>query len=124
MSVIVKWQGREYDIDPLEMTTRELDLIEQRTGLKLSDLVSGVLEFQANASRALFWVNDRRQDQALDFGTYDGPPMRVVMGVVGEFARTVVDALGKAASTLPSDEGGFPTSPSSTPGAALEPLTY
>ena len=123
MTVIVRWQDREYDIDPLEMSTRELDLIEQRTGFKLSDLVGGFAD-QANVPRALFWVVDRRQDQALDFGTYDGPPMRVVLESAAEYYKTVGAAMGKAASTLPSEPDGSPSSPSGTPGAAQQPLTY
>lgn len=123
MTVKVEWLGKTYDIDPLEMSTREIDLIEQRTGLKLSDVASRFLD-EANAGRALFWIVDRREDPTLDFSTYDGPPMRIIVEVGAEFYRAVLGVLGKAAAALPSAEDGSPSSPSDTPGAPPQPLTY
>jgi hypothetical protein len=106
LSVIVPWQGEEYDVDPSELTGLELGLIKQRTGLSFSDLVSGIATFDADALRAVFWVNDRRRDDTINFSDYAGPPMKVFLPYL-EVYTTAMEELGKA----------LPDSPAETPGS-------
>lgn len=94
MSLVITWQDRDYNVDPTELSTRELDLIYQRTSLTWPDLIKGGLRPDPNTVRALFWVIDQRADPNLKFSDYDGPSMRVWLPHLGEF-KSIVGDLGK-----------------------------
>lgn len=113
MSLIVEWNGKAYDVDPGELSQRELDLIEQRTGQTWREVLVGALRPEPNAVRALFWVVDRRDEPDLRYSDYDGPPMKVWLPKLAEYREAVVEPLGKAitAAIPPSALGGSPSSP-------------
>jgi hypothetical protein len=102
--LIVEWNGREYDVDPTELTQRELDQIEQKTGLTWKSLVTGGLNCEANAIRALFWVVERRDSKDLTFGDYDGPPLKVWLPHLPAF-KAISDDLGKQLTSVFGDSG-------------------
>lgn len=121
MTLAIDWNGKTYDVDPNEFTVRELDLIEQKTGLNWSNLLLTALRFQPNAIRALFWLVDQRDQPDLKFSSYEGPPMKVWTPHVVEWAA-LVDDLGKlvkaanAASGSADSPSTVDTHPSSTTG--------
>lgn len=94
MSLIINWQGRDYNVDPADLNQRELDLIHQRTGLTWGDLVTGGLRPDPNAVRALFWIVDQRTKPDLQYSAYDGPPMGLWLRHIAGY-RDVVQDLGK-----------------------------
>jgi hypothetical protein len=110
VSLVVEWQGREYDVDPSELSQRELDLIHQKTGLGWTDLLVGGVRCNATAIRALFWVVDRRADEKITFSDFDGPPMRLWIEHLAAF-KAISDDLGKQI-TAAIGEDGLDASPS------------
>lgn len=94
MTLAIVWNGKEYDVDLREYTARELDLIERKTGLDWTDLLSAALNSRPTAIRALFWAIDQRDDKDLIFDSYDGPALSVWMPHLGQW-KSIVDDLGK-----------------------------
>lgn len=125
MTVLVQWKGRDYDLDVRNLTTRELDLIQQRTALDWYDVLNGLVRVEPNAIRAIFWVHDQRDDAALSFRDYDGPPLSVVLDDLPQL-RDVMQAVGKAirvvvgpdASTGPPASGALPSNVDTPPASS------
>lgn len=103
MSLVVEWQGREYDVDLREFSQRELSLIEQKAGLDWQGLLFGAWRMQPDPLRALFWIVDRRDDKDLTFGDYDGPPLKVWLPHLAEW-RSIMDDLGKVAKAAAGED--------------------
>lgn len=112
MSLIVQWEGRDYDLDLTGYSGRDLDALEQRTGETWRWSLVGMCSLKPNAVRSPFWLTDRRENPDLKWSEYDGPPVSVVMPHVPAL-RGIVDAVGKA--IIPPqvpDTGGSDDSPS------------
>lgn len=104
MSLIVEWNGKKYDVDPSGFNQRELDLIEQRTGMDWKTLLTGAVDCQPNAVRALFWLTDQREDRDLKYSDYDGPPLSLWLSHLGEI-KAIADALGKVVTAQLGTDG-------------------
>ncbi len=112
----VFWNGLEYDADPAGFSGLELQEIKQRTGLDFWPLLKGIPRMDPDATRAVFWTVDRRQNPELAFGDYAGPTFRDLLPYLGAY-KTLVDDLGKAVETATSEASekpGIPSSPSGT----------
>lgn len=104
MSWIIQWNGKDYDVDPLDFSMAELSAIHERTGLKgFHALMDAMSTQDPDAWKAAFWTVDRRQDPELKWTCYDGPTTRVILQamhgfdpkkLMGDLAG-LVDAEGK-----------------------------
>lgn len=94
MTWIATWDGVEYDIDPSEFTVEEMRQVKLMTGLSYSKLLTALPEMDPDAIKALFWVVKRREDHALKFSEFDGPPMKVFMAALAG-VDAMADQLGK-----------------------------
>lgn len=103
MSLVIEWQGREYDVDLREFSQREMGLIEQKAGLDWQELLIGAWRMKPDALRALFWIVDRRSNPELTFGDYDGPPLWVWLEHVSEW-KSIMDDLGKVIKAASGEE--------------------
>lgn len=105
MSLIVEWQGREYDVDLREFSQRELNAIQQQAApdLDWEGLLIGAWRMQPDALRALFWIVDRRDNKDLKFGDYDGPPLKVWLPHLTEW-KSIMDDLGKVIQAVAPEE--------------------
>jgi hypothetical protein len=109
---LVPWNGKEYDVDPLEFTQLEMSAIKERTKLSFNALMNGACNLDGDAIRALFWTVDRRENPDLKFSDYPGPPLKVVIPhieILGEVAAAVLKAMRAA-----NEKGGSVLSPSGT----------
>lgn len=131
MTLLIDWDDKTYDVDPLGFSMRELDLIEQRTGMSWRKLVVAAYELSPNAVRALFWVVDQRREPALKYSEYDGPPITAFLAHLDAYAE-IMASLGKRLRDVarieleaeePSGTGGSDESPSivDTPPSSTTP---
>lgn len=125
MSWKVNWNGRVYDADPGEFSGLELQLIKERTGLGFWDLVKGIPRMDPEATRAVFWTVERREDQELKFSDYAGPSFRDILPHLGTF-KELVEELGKAVTNMAdetSETSGIPSSPNGSPDVSNDAST-
>lgn len=118
MSWTVTWNGKEYDVDPNEMSGLEMSLIKIRTGFNYTQLLDAIGELDADAMRVLFWTVDRRENKDLNFSEYDGPPMRVILEAVGSLGKHLVSDLK---ALLPDEDAEGQTPTTETPGGPSSP---
>lgn len=124
MSWIVQWNGKDYDVDPTEFTGMELKLVKERTGLSYSGLIRGLKEQDGDAICALFWIAARRENQSLNYGDFEGPPLRLVLANLHGLLAAM-EELGKlmeaTAATRTTGTAGIPSSPSGSLDVSTEP---
>jgi hypothetical protein len=121
VSLIVEWQGREYDVDLREFSQREMSLIEQKAGLDWQALLIGAWRMQPDALRALFWIIDRRDNKDLTFGDYDGPPLKVWLPYTADW-KSIMDDLGKVIKAAAGEDTPETDGSASSPSDADTPL--
>jgi hypothetical protein len=112
VSLVIPWQGKEYDIDPGNFAIAELRAVKERTGLTYPKLIDGLADMDPDAIAVLFWTVARRDDSALKYSEFAAPTINELLpywSAVGEWG----DAVGKAI-TGTGDEAGSPGSPSGT----------
>lgn len=112
MSWPVTWQGKAYDIDPLDLDMGEWDAIEQRTGISgVMELMQQIADMKPTAFRALLWAFVRRGEPAIAYSDFGGPTYADVMTWMADFAgmEARLDALtGKG---QPNASAGLVPSP-------------
>lgn len=119
MSLVIEWNGREYDIDPGTFLQAEMRLIKQRAGISsYPTLMQGLITLDADAIAAVFWINDYRDNPDLKFGDYPGPPTQVLLDHMEELAELAAVVLGKLD---PMERLGTPGSPGSPNGSDTPP---
>lgn len=122
MSCIVPWNGRDYDIDPLDLSGLELKEIKLRAGFTFKELIPAVGNLDADAVRALFWAVERRGNADLKFSDYEGPTMRTFLPHLPAWIANLTEgevgkALGLTAeSGETSETSGSPSSPTDSDG--------
>lgn len=126
MSWIVPWNGKDYEVDPLTFNGLELAKIKQKVGLTYRELLSAVPQLDGDAIRVLFWVVDQRDNPGLEFGTYGGPPLKIVLMQLAGFTGSVQE-LGKAMDEVKRirtiETTGSPSLPSSSEPSTEMPTT-
>lgn len=115
---VVLWKGTEYRPDPTDFSGIELGLIKQRTGLTYRGLIGGIARLDDEATRAVFWIVDRRANPTLNFSDYEGPTIRVLLPSMRVF-NAALEAVGKALGMdddETSETSGSESSPSTPDG--------
>lgn len=109
MTVIVDHEGRELDIDPLELNGWELSRIKTVTGLRWRELVVELKALDGDAIRALYWAAELRTRPELKFSDYQGPTMSAFMADLVALS----DAMGKLPGVTPTKTEETPGTPAS-----------